>query len=301
MVELESGAHPIEVHGESRSSYGVSGRADRRARMPSTMGPKRETERGDDLAVHDRRTIKVYSQSLREVLTKINENLQDDAPTKAIRLIHDRVGGTVDTLRILADHARHDFATDAMSMLRMLFDVMWQAEYLMHDPSQRHERASLFLDWKWVERYQSIERVDTCGLAIARHLRTSPKRRDAEPEIRSRYEAVKHRYLTPQKRNRFHWYEPRNLGKLTTEIGRQDEYRWFQPLLSGAVHSAVWTLDDGPMVTEATTISMAIDATFRILGLITDHLDLSLSDATSHFVEMAQQDILGENPFARNH
>lgn len=248
----------------------------------------------------DQQTIEVYGQSLLEILTKINENLQDDTPTRAIRLIHDRVGGTVDTLMILARHARHRFVTDAVSMLRMLFDAMWQAEYLMHDPSQCEARASLFLDWKWVERYQSMERVDTCDLAIARHLRTSPKRRAAEPEIRRRFETVKHRYLTPKGRIRAHWYEPPNLSKLTREIERQNEYQWFQPLLSGAVHSAVWTLDDGPMLTEATTIYIAIDATFRILGLITDHLGLSLSDPTSHFLAFARKDILGENPIANS-
>lgn len=262
--------------------------------MTSTMQPERETQRGNDLDAHDRRIIKIYSQSLLEILTEINENLQDDAPTRAIRLIHERVGGTVDTLMILAQHAQHDFVIDAMSMLRMLFDAMWQAEYLMHDPSERQGRASLFLDWKWVERYQWIERIDKCDLAIARHLRSSPQRPDAEPEIRRRYEAVKHRYLTPKKRIRSHWYEPANLGLLTTEIGRQDEYEWFQPLLSGAVHSAVWTLDDGPMLTKASTVLMAIDATFRILGLIAEHLDLSFSDPTSHFVDMARKDVLGE-------
>lgn len=196
--------------------------------------------------------------------------------------------------------ARHRFLPDAVSMLRMLFDAMWQAEYLMHDPSQCEARGSLFLEWKWVERYQSIERIATCDLAIARHLRTSPKRRAAEPEIRRRFETVKHRYLTPKGRIRPHWYEPPTLAALTREIGRQNEHQWFQPLLSGAVHSAVWTLDDRPMLTEATTIYMAIDATFRILGLITDHLGLSLSDSTSHFLASARKDVLGETPLANS-
>lgn len=124
-------------------------------------------------------------------------------------------------------------------IIRSLFELSVQFEYLMRDPEAR---AELYIDYEHVTRYRSEQAWLKFPGLVGGRLRASPLRAAEEKRNRAEYDRVSGRYAgrrdPTQARN--HWY-PGSLRTLATEAGRTAEYDAVYGLYSAWAHGDPWT------------------------------------------------------------
>jgi len=184
-----------------------------------------------------------------------------------------------------------DFRFDAASLLRTAYDAMLQGLYIMKEPQDREERAGLFLDFIYVEKVEWFKLYDGNPTDLAKFVSQSPKRRDAEPEIRKRFDEVKDQFMTKKGKLQENWYpgKPYDLAK---ETGYESEYKLMQKILSGVVHSTPRTLQEGPWMSEYMLLSWYWQFTFRILGAYADFKGIELNEDEKESIADAQENAL---------
>jgi hypothetical protein len=195
----------------------------------------------------DDRLLECQRRIANNILTKLNAQQTPGAIAVAIEMIARRIVASGNSLAVLRNSAVSDYAFDAASILRNIYDVMLQGLYIMADSAKREERARLYLDFMHVERKRRIELMDTSSTGLAKWISGSPKRPGAEPGINTRFSEVKPKYMTRKGKIRDTWY-PGTLRDLAEATGLESEYELMQRLLSGVVHSSPLTLKEGPFV-----------------------------------------------------
>jgi hypothetical protein len=123
-------------------------------------------------------------------------------------------------------------------IVRSLFDLAVQFEYLMRDPEPR---AALYLDFEHVTKHRSMQAWLRLPGPVGNHLRSSPDRAAGERRNRTAYNRVRSRYAVKRSpnRERGHWY-PGTLRDLASKVGRTAEYDAVYGLYSGWAHGDPW-------------------------------------------------------------
>ncbi|HUU97206.1 MAG TPA: DUF5677 domain-containing protein [Phycisphaerae bacterium] len=125
-------------------------------------------------------------------------------------------------------------------LIRSLFELSLQFEYLMADPE---DRARLYLDYEHVTKYRAEQAWLRFPGLIGRTLRDSPQRAKGEERNRAEYERVRLQFARAPKRpdqTRHHWY-PGTLRDLAGQLDRIAEYEAIYGLYSAWAHGDPWT------------------------------------------------------------
>jgi len=129
-------------------------------------------------------------------------------------------------------------------IIRALFELALQFEYLMQDPAAR---AQQYLDFTWVtKRRRSKAVAENPSGPISRFIASSPDRATGEARNEAEYQRVRNRFVVVKgKRNRVadNWY-CMPVSKLAEVVGWDGEYRLWYALGSAWSHGE-------PLATEA--------------------------------------------------
>ena len=130
-------------------------------------------------------------------------------------------------------------AFELPSIIRSLFDLTVQFEYLMRDPQPR---AALYLEFEHVTKYRLEQAWLKLPGQIGRDLRASEDRTEGEKRNREAYDRVQSQYVVKQgkKRLRMHWY-PGSLRSLAEIVERTAEYDAVYGMHSAWAHGDPWT------------------------------------------------------------
>lgn len=221
-----------------------------------------------------------------EIGRAISEHVRRGTPTtKVLELLKKRIEGALNSLWVLHKHAPHEFGFDGMMVLRGVYDAHLQALYILAKPEESDARATLYLDFRWVERQRMKEMLEKNPTLFARTLLQSPKRAAVEPAIDAEFQRVRPSFLGP-KGERTNWY-PGDLSALARAegVGLESEYRILQRQLSSAVHSSAWSLLAPPWVTGQQILLMAWRLVYRVLGRIAAHHGVPLQSMHQELID----------------
>lgn len=225
------------------------------------------------------------------ILRKLNAVQKPGPVARAIEMIAGRLVASGNSLAVLRSCSRHDYAFDAASILRTIYDVMLQGLYIMEDSAKQEERAQLYLDFMDVERMGRIELMDASGTDIAKHFSGSPRRSKAEPAIKRRFDAVKAKYATKKDKVRDRWYPGGSLRCLAKVAGLEAECELMQKSLSAVVHSSPLTLREGPFVRDFLLIHWHWQFAFRILGAYAEYKGVALDETEEALIDTARRNV----------
>jgi hypothetical protein len=126
---------------------------------------------------------------------------------------------------------------DAPLVVRAMFEVSVQFEYLLQSPT---ERGKLFLDFAKVTRHRDSKRIaDNPQGPIGRQIANSPMRAEGEIRNQIEFDEVAAQFQRGKKKNDFwdKWY-CKSLGDLTQEpgIGKRGEYDIWYKFAAGWAH-----------------------------------------------------------------
>lgn len=135
------------------------------------------------------------------------------------------------------------------AIIRPMFELALQFEYLMQDPDAR---AKQYSDFQKVSKYRLMRRAQSSKGPIGRYLRQSPLRDEGEARNEAEYREVRERFVRIDKRGRErewdNWYGMSIFG-LAQTLGpeREDEYRVIYAQCSAWAHADPFsTSGDGP-------------------------------------------------------
>jgi hypothetical protein len=218
----------------------------------------------------DREFWQMSADYATEIIRAIQEHVRTASPTaRALELLKNRILAAMNSLWVLRKHAPHAFGFDGMMVLRGIYDAHLQALYILSDPKTSDERATLYLDYQWVEIHRLKGMMDSNDTDLARTLRESPKRVAAEPLQIAEFRRVRANYLNEDGKLLRQWYrgDLRTLAK-APGVDLESEYEIMQRHLSGAVHSSPLSLVTGPVLHGETFLEMGWHMVFRVLGRI---------------------------------
>ena len=215
----------------------------------------------------------------------------------ALNLLLGRVIDACNSIRVLAEHSRHSYDADGAVILRSAYDASLQALYILSKPEHRQERALLFLDFCWVEKYFGIKRVDANPSLVAKQVSQSPNRVAAEPTVIREFQRVEARYRTKKRKNqteviRNTWY-PGNLRVLAKDIRYETEYDLLQSQLSASVHSSPLALKQGPIISREHLLSWGWVLSMRVLCRYAEFKGVALTQEETDVYETCKKSILG--------
>src|SRR4051812_10845826 len=223
--------------------------------------------------MNDDVVLDFQAQTANRIFAKLSAVRRNEPVTEAIELLLRRIVGAGNSLRVLHEHAPHEFAFDGAMILRGIYEAMLQALYILQKQSQRIERATLYLDFYWVEHKQFVRLIDTNPTYLANKLSQSSKRAMVEPAIEQKFESVRGKFENDKGKLRNHWY-PASLREIASAIGRESEYEFLQKQLSGAVHSSAFSLKNGVPYERFLLIELAWRFSFRVLGRFAEYAQI---------------------------
>lgn len=238
----------------------------------------------------DDRILDNFAAIANGIAARTNAVQKPGPVTDAVELLLRRLVHAGNSLRVLYDRARDDFPFDGAMILRGIYDTMLQSLYILADPSRRESRARLYLDFYWVERHTEIELFDQNPTVLARKLKTSAKRAQAEPEIDTEFQRVRSTFLNSRGKLRRAWYAG-SLRELAKEVGFESEYEILQRQLSGAVHSSPLALKDGPRYPARFVLRLAWHFSYRVLGRFADFKGVSLDEHERQVVDISFKNV----------
>lgn len=129
-------------------------------------------------------------------------------------------------------------------LVRSLFEVSVQFEYIMLDPERR---AALYLDYEHITKYLTGQAWTSLPGLVGDELRKSPLRSIADSVNEAEYRRVLPKYALPKRPDtpRSHWYDG-NLRQLAAQISpvRVAEYKAIYALHSAWAHGDAWAADN---------------------------------------------------------
>ncbi|MFA9477100.1 DUF5677 domain-containing protein [Phycisphaerales bacterium AB-hyl4] len=240
--------------------------------------PARQLPWGDHRS--DLMTWALYSS----IALTIGKKFVDIPPTGkaavAVKHLTHRVFMSADTLTTLRRYAEHEWNVDATSLLRILYDAMLQALYIIADPDQMEIRGELYEGFAAIEKYELIKRVDDDASAFSRRLSTSPLRANAEPRIQAEYQRRVDSYRKPGSNARPHnWYAHKigTLKEIAEAVGYKDEYLLLTHDLGASVHSSAFALAPRPLFRPDVCLLFAWHFVVRLFGKIAERYRIELS------------------------
>lgn len=231
-----------------------------------------------------------HRKSANGITAKLNAVKTTGPVAITIEMICSRIVGAGNSLAVLYNNSPHDYAFEAASILRNIYDIMLQGLYIMGDSSRQKERAQLFLDFTDVERMRRIEIMDASGTSLARQVSGSCKRAKAEPAIKKRFDDVKGKYLTKKGRVQNKWYSG-TLCDLAKATDLEMEYDLMQKFLSAVVHSSPLTLTEGPFVRGFLLVDWHWQFAFRVLGAYAEYKGIALNQTETDLVVSSSKNV----------
>ena len=151
-------------------------------------------------------------------------------------------------------------------LIRSLFELSVQFEYLMQDPEPR---AKLYLEYEHITKHRTEQAWLNLPGLIGDSLRASPQRAAGEQRNRVAYDQVRSQYEIKSKRGkvRSHWYSG-NLKHLAEQVDRVDEYDAVYSLYSAWAHGDPWTARGKPLAHDGPWHTLKYWA--RLLILVAD-------------------------------
>jgi hypothetical protein len=193
-----------------------------------------------------------------------------------------RVQNTWSSVRLLRNGtpvARHnEILVDVGVLLRCMFDASLQAAYILHDPAKQTERASQYLEFQHVERYNTQERVFKHKNMLTDLLRLSRHKAAGQARVKAEFDRVKNQFLKKSNKNstggvlkgeaetREQWYAG-NLGQFAQDAGKRDEYDTFIYGFHGCVHSSSYAVLEGPPLAHELVMPFANALAGRVVAI----------------------------------
>jgi len=231
---------------------------------------------------------------------KLNGARRESSVTKAVELLLDRIVGAGNSLRVLREHAPHDFTFDGAMILRGIYDTMLQALYILSDPQNQESRARQYLDYSCVEKHNALDLFDNSQTHLGHHISKSSRRAIAEPMIKQDFQQVCQKFKDKKGKIRGQWYEG-TLRDLAKAVGFESEYEILQKQLSGIVHSSAWALQEiGTLYKQPLLQMWSWKFSFRILGKYACYAGLTLDGIESELVRRSEFNIFGDQSFEPN-
>jgi hypothetical protein len=179
-------------------------------------------------------------------------------------------------------------------ILRGIYDAMLQALYIMNDINLRVDRATLYLEFYWVEKMESIRMYDENSTYLAGRLSNSPMRPDAEADIVKRYRAVGQKFKTVKGKLRRHWYAG-DLRDLAKDVHLESEYEILQKHLSAVVHASSFALQEIPQYSGYMLLAFAWQLSFRVLSQYSCYVGIELSEIQRELIRISTHNAF-DNP-----
>lgn len=178
------------------------------------------------------------------------------------------------------------------ALIRGLFEIGIQIEYLLKDPAPR---AQDFVDYFHVARWKRIRSLcDNPDSFIARHLAYSPRRITLEGDARREFERVKAKF-TRSKDGReaiaSNWYRM-PVRELARAVGREPEYKVWYQLCSGWLHGDPFDTRDSYPFRPATALVTSICMHGRILRTIVDAKQVVMEASDYDFLQECEKGVV---------
>ena len=191
--------------------------------------------------------------------TASDPELQRNAKDVARRFLG-RTGQVLASLRsLLKEGTRYG----APALIRTMFELVWQFEFLMLAPEKR---AKEYAEFYWVTRHKQAKALAENPVGfVSKRLAESPKRAAGEQQNRVEFERVKPMFMVQTKggkeRLAENWYKM-SIRELAESLGRGGEYRLIY------AHASAWAHGD-PFGTEPQQPNFLEDPnTALLLGLM---------------------------------
>jgi hypothetical protein len=241
----------------------------------------------------DDELLESYRTAGNAIVKKLNDARRDSAVTNAIETLLRRIVAGGDSLGVLREHSRHDFAPDGAVILRAIYDAMLQALYILADPAHCETRAARYLDFRWVEHHNFIDRFDKSPTYLGRRISQSPLRAGAQPGIEQEFQRVRGAFENAKGGLRGSWYEG-TLRDLARAVARESEYDILQKHLSGAVHSSAFGLQGASLYQGALLMVIAWRFSFRVLGKLADYAQIELDEHERELIRRSESNVFGD-------
>ncbi|MDZ4779613.1 MAG: DUF5677 domain-containing protein [Planctomycetia bacterium] len=188
----------------------------------------------------------------------------------------------------------HDWKLDACLILRGVYDAMIQALYILGDRTKADDRGQLYIDHYLIEKVEMLERYVSSPTFLGNKMANSPKRAAAEPQIRAEFNKVCGKFVVTKKGKfagyRTNWYRG-TLRDLSQEIGLETEYELIHKMLSGAVHSSAYAIQEGCGILDEHVADIAVKFHLRILSKLCNLLGVPLDKFESDICGLADRNM----------
>jgi hypothetical protein len=236
---------------------------------------------------HSQNKVDNYvEQLLQRVLSGSKKFTDLDIVSRALYFFLVRVANTWLSLHTLLNCSPNQecFMLDAGVLIRWMFDAYLQALFMASDPMKQVERATLYFEFRHVDRYELARRgVKLPGL-VGDHLRTSQSKVKGEKLIEEQYDRVKTNFLRPNGIVREKWYAA-NLGKLADDLQKRAEYDMFLNPSHGCVLSSAFAIERGPTLSPQIIAEVSTTLAGRVAQLNVAHNKLDVSQEDREFLE----------------
>lgn len=229
--------------------------------------------------------------TIREVITALHA--ASGAPRNAMLFMMNHMSANWRSLYVLDRHGASDAALLSHSkaiLFRSMFDVYLQFEYLTQ--ADTVARATLYLDYEHVELYQQATKAVKRNDGISKYIASSPMRAQGEPALKARYDAVVGAYTSTKGNVRSHWYPQSNLGLLSTDVGKNDEYFWFTQRFNSSVHGGPLAAHKGTPADHFLLFAGVLMC--RVADLVAKHHELQVSVVAQSTIDAFSREPLTE-------
>lgn len=162
-------------------------------------------------------------------------------------------------------------------LLRGAYDATIQALYILHSPSAADRLGQQYLDYQWIERHNLFQIANESPTKFGKRLMSGPTRAKNGPAVEAEIATFLPRF--GGKKPWRTWYGPDlDLAKMAIAAGYESEYRLFQKMFSGIVHSSSLYLIDRIRPLSELYETMAFRLFMRVLGRFAEYQGTDLSD-----------------------
>lgn len=243
---------------------------------------------------NDDEAIEFWHEAGNEILRRINESGQTGDVVQATNALMGRIVHSGNTLASLYYHAQHDWSWDGAALVRIIYDTMIQALYIMHDAGECEVLAQRFLDYAAVEHQKGVRIVDRRETDMSKRLADSSKRAAVENLWSKEYSRVCSKYGYNPAKPPQHWYSGA-LKELAETAGYKTEFEFLHPQLSGAVHSSYFAIRNNMPYSRYHFVHIGQLMAFRVVAKLAEYAGVAFDEVESFMVKVARANFLNRD------